>query len=277
MIKSFRTNTFFPHHVQHQPGAPLLEVNNLSVHYDTTPVLDDITFQLQAGERAAVIGPNGAGKTTLFKVIAGVLAYNSGQVKICGHTPGKHICIAYLPQRSQVDWRFPVNVSDVVMMGRIGKLGLGRWPGKKDWQYTRQCLAQVGLADLAGRQIGELSGGQQQRMFIARALAQEAELFLMDEPFTGLDATSQEDILNILDGLRQRGVTVFASTHDLRLAGEKFEQVMLLNRHMIGFGEPAEVFTSERLTQAFGGHLRLVHSGAETLAIGDSCCEDESR
>lgn len=277
MYKSLQSQTFILRHVQHQPGAPLLDVDSLSVHYDAIKVLDDISFQLQTGQRAAVIGPNGAGKTTLFKVIAGVLPFNNGQVKICGHIPGKHICIAYLPQRSHVDWRFPVNVSDVVMMGRIGRLGLGRWPGKPDWDYVHRCLEEVGLADLAGRQIGELSGGQQQRMFIARALAQEAELFLMDEPFTGLDVTSQEDILNIMDGLRQRGVTVFASTHDLRLAGEKFERVMLLNRRMIGFGKPAEVFTSENLIEAFGGHLRLVQSGADTLAIGDSCCEDEGR
>jgi manganese/iron transport system ATP-binding protein len=277
MIKSLRSNTFFPHHVQHQPGAPILEVSDLFVRYDTAVVLDNLAFSLEAGQRVAVIGPNGAGKTTLFKVIAGVLPFNSGQVKICGQAPGGHICIAYLPQRSQVDWRFPVNVSDVVMMGRIGKLGLGRWPGKADWGYVRQCLADVGMEDLADRQISELSGGQQQRMAIARALAQEAELVLMDESFTGLDVNSQEDILRILDRLRQRGVTVLASTHDLRLASEKFERVMLLNRRMIGFGEPAEVFTPEHLMQAFGGHLRLVQSGNETLAIGDSCCEDESR
>ncbi len=277
MLKLFRSNSFFPHHVQHQPGAPILEVTGLSVRYEASLALENIAFRLEAGQRAAVIGPNGAGKTTLFKVIAGVLPFSGGQVKIYGHTPGGHICIAYLPQRSQVDWRFPVNVSDVVMMGRIGKLGLGRWPGKQDWRYVRQCLAEVGLDDLAGRQISELSGGQQQRMAIARALAQEAELLLMDEPFTGLDVNSQEDILHIMDGLRQRGVTVLASTHDLRLASEKFERVMLLNRRMIGFGDPTEVFTSERLMQAFGGHLRLVQSGSETLAIGDSCCEDESR
>ncbi len=277
MFSSLRSNTFFPHHVQHQPGAPILDVSNLSVRYDTTVVLDDISFRLEAGQRAAVIGPNGAGKTTLFKVIAGVLPFNNGQVKISGQAPGGHICIAYLPQRSQVDWRFPVNVSDVVMMGRIGKLGFGRWPAKSDWDYVHQCLTDVGMEDLSTRQISELSGGQQQRMAIARALAQEAELVLMDEPFTGLDVTSQEDILRILDGLHQRGVTVLASTHDLHLAGEKFEQVMLLNRRMIGFGEPNTVFTSENLMQAFGGHLRLVQSGGETLAIGDTCCEDESR
>ncbi|MBN1538417.1 MAG: metal ABC transporter ATP-binding protein [Anaerolineales bacterium] len=276
MINLFRSNTFFPHHVQHRPDAPLLEVSDLSVRYDSTLVLDNISFQLETGQRAAVIGPNGAGKTTLFKVIAGVLPYTSGRVNIYGHKPGGHICIAYLPQRSQVDWRFPVNVSDVVMMGRIGKLGVGRVPGKKDWLYVRQCLKEVGMAELAGRQISELSGGQQQRMFIARALAQEAELFLMDEPFTGLDVTSQEDILHIMDGLRQRGVTVFASTHDLHLASEKFERVMLLNRYMIGYGKPGQVFNRENLIEAFGGHIRLIPSGAETLAVGDSCCEDEN-
>jgi ABC-type Mn2+/Zn2+ transport system ATPase subunit len=130
-------------------------------------------------------------------------------VRIGGFTPGEHICIAYLPQRSQVDWRFPVNVTDVVMMGRIGKLGLMRWPTAQDWRFVRQCLVDVDMEELADRQIGELSGGQQQRMFVARALAQEAELLLMDEPFTGLDVKSQEDILRILDGLRQRQVTVW--------------------------------------------------------------------
>ncbi|NMC11336.1 MAG: metal ABC transporter ATP-binding protein [Chloroflexi bacterium] len=275
MLKKLQSNAIFPHHVQHQPETPILDVSSLSVVYDSIVALDNITFRLEAGQRMAVIGPNGAGKTTLFKVIAGVLPYSSGQVRIGGHTPGGHICIAYLPQRSQVDWRFPVNVTDVVMMGRIGKLGLAHWPGRKDWRFIQQCLAEVGLEDLAGRQISELSGGQQQRMFIARALAQEAELLLMDEPFTGLDVTSQEDILRILDGLRQRGVTVLASTHDLRLASEKFEQVMLLNRRIIGFGCPADVFTSQHLMDAFGGHLRLVQSGGETLAIGDAYCEED--
>jgi manganese/iron transport system ATP-binding protein len=133
----------------------------------------------------------------------------------------------------------------------------------------------VNLTGLAGRQISELSGGQQQRMFIARALAQEAELMLMDEPFTGLDLGSQEDILHILDGLKQRGVTIMASTHDLNLAGEHFDRVALLNRRMLGIGLPEQVFTTERLMQAYGGHLRLIQNDAATLALGDTCCDEE--
>lgn len=277
MFKKLRSDTRFPHPIKHRTGMPILDVVDLTVRYDSYMALEGITFQLEAGQRAAVVGPNGAGKTTLFKVIAGVLPFNKGQVRIGGFTPGEHICIAYLPQRSQVDWQFPVNVTDVVMMGRIGKLGLMRWPTAQDWRFVRQCLVDVDMEELADRQIGELSGGQQQRMFIARALAQEAELLLMDEPFTGLDVKSQEDILRILDGLRQRQVTVLASTHDLKLASEKFERVMLLNRRMIGFGEPAQVFTPENLLDAFGGHLHLAQFEGETMAMGDACCEDESR
>jgi manganese/iron transport system ATP-binding protein len=187
----------------------------------------------------AVVGPNGAGKSTLFKLIAGVLPSSSGQVTVYGSQPGGHICIAYVPQRSQVDWSFPVSVADVVMMGRVGKLGLFRRPGRKDWDYVHESLAVVGMGDLAGRQIGELSGGQQQRVFIARALAQEAELMLMDEPLTGLDVPSQQDIFEVLAALRARGVTVMIATHDLNLAAERFDRVMLLNRRLLGLGRPA--------------------------------------
>ncbi len=158
----------------------MLDVSHLSAGYDGRLALDDVTFHLHTGERVAVIGPNGAGKSTLFKVIAGILAPLSGQVNIAGDQPSGHICIAYVPQRSQVDWSFPVSVADVVMMGRVGKLGPLRWPKTQDWNIVRRSLAVVGMADLSQRQISELSGGQQQRMFIARALAQEAHLVLMD-------------------------------------------------------------------------------------------------
>ena len=167
------------------------------MRYDGRMAVEEISFHLHAGERVAVVGPNGAGKSTLFKLIAGVLPPTSGQVKVYGSGPRGHVCIAYIPQRSQVDWRFPVNVSDVVMMGRSAKLRPLTWPGKGDWQVVRQALATVDLGDLEKRQIGQLSGGQQQRMFIARALAQEAELMLMDEPLAGLDAPSQEGLLSI--------------------------------------------------------------------------------
>ncbi len=264
------------HHDVHQAGAPILEISNLVVRYDSVLALDNLNLKVTTGERLAVIGPNGAGKSTLFKVVAGVLQLSSGEVKIFGQTPGGHLCIAYIPQRSQVDWKFPVSVADVVMMGRIGKMGLLGWPKPGDWDYVRQSLKVVGLENLADRQISELSGGQQQRMFIARALAQEAELMLMDEPFTGLDMGSQQDILSILDELRGRDVTVLASTHDLNLASEHFDRVLLLNRRVYGLGKPADVFTTDRLLQAFGGHLRLLQTENEVVAVGDTCCEDET-
>src|SRR5688572_9751918 len=163
----------------HDLNRPILELKQVSVRFDKTVALDNVSFQLNQGERVALIGPNGAGKSTLFNVISGVLTPTAGRVDIYGYAPGGHICIAYVPQRSQVDWQFPVNVADVVMMGRVGKLGLFHWPRRTDWEQVYSALELVDMTPLAKRQIGELSGGQQQRVFIARALAQEAELMLM--------------------------------------------------------------------------------------------------
>jgi ABC-type Mn2+/Zn2+ transport system ATPase subunit len=223
-----------------------------------------------------VVGPNGAGKSTLLKVIAGVLPLTEGQVQIFGHEPGGHICIAYVPQRSLVDWSFPVTVADVVMMGRVGQLGLFRNPRASDWALVHQALEIVGMGEYAKRQISQLSGGQQQRMFIARALAQEAELMLMDEPLTGLDVNSQEDVFRILEELQIQGVTVIVSLHDLKIAAQRFNRVMLLNRQMLGFDTPEAVLTPENLVTAYGGHLHLVPTEDGALALGDTCCgEDE--
>jgi len=258
--------------VEHDLSRPILELKEVSVRFNGVPALDQISFQLQKGERVAVIGPNGAGKSTLFNVIAGVLPPNQGQVKVYGNIPGEHICIAYVPQRSQVDWRFPVNVADVVMMGRVRKLGLLGWPKPGDWKYVHEMLELVGMNYLARRQIGELSGGQQQRVFIARALAQEAELILMDEPLTGLDARSQEEIFSILEKLRQRQVTLMIATHDLNLAAERFDRLMLLNERLLGFGHAAEVFTPDLLSQAYSGHMRLIQTPNGTMMISDTCC-----
>jgi len=227
---------------------------------------------LHAGERVSVVGPNGAGKSTLFKVIAGLHTSVEGQVKVSGHGPLGHICIAYLPQRNQVDWNFPASVADVVMMGRIGKMGLFRWASRGDWEFVSKSLDAVGLGSLANRQIGELSGGQQQRMFIARALAQEAELLLMDEPFTGLDVNSQEAIFETLDELRRRNVTVMLSTHDLDQAAGRFDRVMLINRRLIRFGPPEQVITPDLLMMAYGGHLHFVQTGDDYVAVADTCC-----
>jgi ABC-type Mn2+/Zn2+ transport system ATPase subunit len=262
------------HSAPHQAHAPILHADGLGMHYESGPALDDVSFELRAGQRVAVVGPNGAGKSTLFKVIAGVLKPTHGQVHVHGSAPDGHICIAYVPQRSQVDWDFPVSVRDVVMMGRVGKMGLFRQRRAYDAKIVQQALEVVNLAHLARRQISELSGGQQQRMFIARALAQEAELMLMDEPLTGLDVGSQEDIFEILESLRQRDVTVMVALHDLKLAAERFELVMLLNHQLLGFGPPDQVFEPETLTRAYGGHLHLQPTPDGLLAVGDTCCDE---
>ena len=261
--------------VRHDSSAPIVQAVGVTVRYNGGFALQDVSFDLAPGERIAVVGPNGAGKTTLFKVMVGMIHPSQGKVDVFGHGPGGHICIAYVPQRSQVDWAFPVNVADVVMMGRVGKLGPLRWPKPSDWALVRQCLDVVGLAELAGRQINELSGGQQQRMFIARALAQEAELMLMDEPLTGLDLTAQEDTFRVLDDLRVRRVTVIIATHDLNLAAERFDRVMLLNHRIIGLGTAEQVFTPERLTAAIGGQLRLIETAGGLMVLGDTCCEGD--
>jgi ABC-type Mn2+/Zn2+ transport system ATPase subunit len=269
-----KTNYWIRHRHPHVAGEPILSASNLSVRYESGLALESLTFKLKTGERLAVVGPNGAGKSTLFKVIAGVLPPTAGKVHVYGHEPDGHICIAYVPQRSQVDWNFPVSVADVVMMGRIGRMGLFRNPGARDRELVMGALELVGLVSLAKRQINQLSGGQQQRMFIARALAQEAELMLMDEPLSGLDAGSQDDIFYILDELQGREVTVLVAMHDLKMAAERFDRVMLLNRKLFGLGAPENVFKRDNLLDAYGGHLHLVPDGQGLLALGDSCCDD---
>ena len=259
-------------HTFHKDDQPILDVRKVSARYNGRFALEDITFHLHVGERIAVVGPNGAGKSTLFKVVAGVLQPASGVVSIYGSTPRGHVCIGYIPQRSQVDWNFPVNVADVVMMGRIAKLGPLGWPKKHDWDFVNHALETVALTDLAKRQIGELSGGQQQRMFIARALAQEAELMLMDEPLSGLDTPSQEGILALLDELKEQNVTVMVATHDLEQAAEYFDRIMLLNRRLIGLGSAEEVLQTEKLVQAYGGRLRSAN-GENVLTV-DDCCDE---
>jgi manganese/iron transport system ATP-binding protein len=273
--------------VGHTPGAPTLEFEDVWVSYNgrLTPgsggprhALEAVTFRIERGERVAVVGPNGAGKSTLFKLIVGTLRPDRGSVQIFGHGPDGHICIAYVPQRNQVDWNFPVTVEDVVMMGRVGQIGLLRRPGESDRAIARAGLERVGATHLAHKQIGELSGGQQQRVFLARAMAQEAELLLLDEPLNGLDTPSQEAIIGILDDLRRAGVTVLLATHDLDLAAERFDRIMLLNRGIVAFEAPAAALRTENLLRAYGGHLHVVghvvgDDGA--LLLADTCCDGE--
>ncbi len=251
-------------HISHQTDKPILEARAATARYGARIALDSVSFALRAGERVAVAGPNGAGKSTLLKVVAGVQPLSSGEVSVSGSRPSAHSCIAYVPQRSQVDWRFPVSVADVVMMGRSAKLGPFNFPKKRDWEIVARALDMVDLGGLAARQIGQLSGGQQQRAFIARALAQEAELMLMDEPFTGLDAPAQEGLLNLLETLRAQNVTVIVATHDLEQAAARFDRIMLLNKKIIAFDSAEKVLTADNLLAAYGGRYK---------AIDDSCCE----
>jgi ABC-type Mn2+/Zn2+ transport system ATPase subunit len=275
LIKSFRKESFSRRYAPHQPDAPLLNLENITVVFETGIVLDGINLKLTPGDGIALVGPNGAGKTTLFKVIAGIIDPDTGIVRVSGHEPGGHTCIAYVPQRSLVDWSFPATIADVVMMGRINKMGPFLWPQSEDWDVVNRSLRFVDLEDLARRQISELSGGQQQRMFIARALAQEAELMLLDEPLNGLDVPAQEKILGILDTLQEEQVTFMISMHDLRLAAEQFDKVMLLNKELLGFGSPEDVFTRTLLLKAYRGHLHFVEGEFDTLAVGDDCCEGD--
>ena len=262
----------FPKRTEHIHDAIFLEVQDVVVQMNEHIALDDVSFILEGGEQIAVVGPNGAGKSTLFKVIAGVIKPNKGSVNLGGHDPGKHICIAYLPQRSEVDWSFPVTVRDVVMMGRVRRLGLGGWPKKIDWQKAEEYMETVRITHLADRQISELSGGQQQRMFIAQALSQEAELMMMDEPFSGLDAVSQEEVMRIIEMLKERGVTVMVAMHDLSMASKRFEKVMLLNQKIMGMGDPEKVFTEQKLMEVYGNHLHMVKTEDGVMFVDDACC-----
>jgi ABC-type Mn2+/Zn2+ transport system ATPase subunit len=255
----------------HHLEAPTLEIRDVSVVFGDQRALDDVTFEVKEGEQVAVVGPNGAGKSTLLKLIAGTLKPSRGQVLMCGHEPDRHTCIAYVPQRSQIDWSFPVTVEDVVWMGRVGRMGLFHHARRRDWASVRASLARVDATHLAKKQIGELSGGQQQRVFIARALAQEASLLLLDEPLSGLDIPSQQAIFEILAALRPDGVTVLVATHDLNLAAERFDRVMLLNKAIVAFDRGPAVLTAENLLAAYGGHVHRIGED-EGMLLADSCC-----
>jgi ABC-type Mn2+/Zn2+ transport system ATPase subunit len=251
----------------------VLEVEGASIAYEERVVLRDLSFRIPQGTRVAVVGPNGAGKSSLFKALVGLLPLKAGRILIHDFPLGGHRdCVAYVPQRGDVDWNFPVTVRDVVAMGRYGHLGWFRRARKRDRSLVADCLDQMGMTDLADRSINELSGGQQQRIFLARALAQEPHIFLMDEPFNGIDRTTVEATMLLLDRLRKEGVTVLISTHDLNLAATRFDRVLLLNKVLVADGLPAEVLREENLTRAFGSAL-LVTEGRNLLV--DECCGPE--
>jgi len=252
----------------HKPHR--LEIENASIGYGEKIVMHELTFQVPHGARVAVVGPNGAGKSTLFKALVGILPLQSGRILIHGESLGTHKdCVAYVPQREDVDWRFPVTVSDVVMMGRFSQIGWWKNPSLHDKQMVSKSLEQMDIADLANHSIGQLSGGQQQRAFLARAIAQEPHILLMDEPFTGVDVTTQEMTLRLLDHLTEKQVTTIVSTHDLNLAASRFDLVLLLNHRLIAYGTPSQVFAKENLAQAFGNSLLIMENG---MVLVDECC-----
>jgi len=233
-----------------------IEVNDLTVAYRDRPVLWDIDVVVPPGVLMAIVGPNGAGKTTLIKAILGLVRPAAGDVAIFGAPyEEQRRLVGYVPQRGSVDWDFPTTVLDVVMMGRYGALGWFRRPGRAERDAAMRALDQVGMADLSERQISQLSGGQQQRVFLARALVQDAAIYIMDEPFQGVDARTEHAIVALLQELRAQGKTVVVVHHDLQSVPEYFDWVMLLNVRRIALGPVSEVFTDENLRLTYGGKL----------------------
>ncbi|MGE7624944.1 metal ABC transporter ATP-binding protein [Viridibacillus sp. NPDC096237] len=233
-----------------------IQVSHLSVAYEDNIVLRDINLKVPVGQLVGIIGPNGAGKSTLIKAILNQLPNKTGKVEILGHSfnPKNHL-VGYVPQRNAVDWDFPTNALDVVLMGRYAHIGIFNRPSAKDREKALKCLKSVGMGGFADRSIGQLSGGQQQRVFLARALAQEAEVYFMDEPFVGVDAATELTIINILKKLKAKGKTVLVVHHDLQTVDEYFDWTVLLNKTIIASGPTKEIFTEEKLQQTYGGKL----------------------
>ncbi len=252
-----------------------VEVTDLTVAYHEKPVLWDVDLTVPRGVLMAIVGPNGAGKTTLMKAILGLAPLAAGQVQIDGKPyREQRRRVGYVPQRGSVDWDFPTSVLDVVMMGRYGALGWFRRPGKPEREAALAALEKVGMADFAQRQISQLSGGQQQRVFLARALVQDADVYFMDEPFQGVDATTERAIVGLLKELRAAGKTVLVVHHDLQTVPEYFDWVTLLNVRRIASGPVDEVFTEENLRQTYGGRIAFVtrsgsgeQPGAQPLGV----------
>ncbi|MGB1102572.1 MAG: metal ABC transporter ATP-binding protein [Crocinitomicaceae bacterium] len=243
-----------------------IEVHNLTTTYGGAPVLWDVDFELPAGKIIGIIGPNGSGKTTLLKTIMGLLEPSSGYVKIFQQDLEKmRERIAYVPQRESVDWDFPATVEDVVMMGRYRKSNLFRRSNRTDLAIVAESIEKVGLTAFKNRQIAQLSGGQQQRVFIARALAQKADVYLMDEPFVGVDAATENAILALLEEMKSQGKTVLIIHHDLQTVSDYFDYLVLFNTRLIAKGTPQEVLTKDNLSNAYGGQLTLLAKVANLI------------
>ena len=246
--------------------APALEVRNLCVDYGDQPVLDNVSFRLPPGQLVGIIGPNGAGKSTLLKSILGLIPRSQGSVTIAGApTDRRGGAVAYVPQRDAINWRFPATVAEVVLMGRYGRLGWLRRPAARDRAIVRECLAEVGMDAYVNRPIAQLSGGQQQRVFLARALAQQPDVLLLDEPISGVDAPTQEAILTILARLAAQGKTLLITTHDLRCNMEHFDALLALNRRVVALGPVEQVLAPAVLARTYGTQVILADGTSVAL------------
>jgi manganese/zinc/iron transport system ATP- binding protein len=246
-----------------------IEVHDLTVAYHRKPVLWDVDVQVPAGKLVAIVGPNGAGKSTLLKAMLGLVPLTSGRIDIFGRAlRDARSLVGYVPQRETVDWDFPIDALGVVLMGRYARLGLLQRVSRADRDAAHAALESVGMADFASRQIGQLSGGQQQRVFLARALAQDASLYLMDEPFAGVDASTEEAILGVLRSMQRGGKTVVAVHHDLQTVQAYFDYVILLNMRLVATGPVATTFTQANLQRTYGGRLTVLDEAAEAVRRG---------
>jgi len=251
--------------IQQAPN-PVLEVHDLTVSYHKKPVLWDVDLALPTGQVIGIIGPNGAGKSTLLKAMMGLVQPDSGYVKFFDKPlDAVRKQVSYVPQKESVDWDFPASVLDVVVMGRYARLGLLQRPGKADRAHALDCLRQVGMEALAQRQIAQLSGGQQQRVFLARALAQEAQLYLMDEPFVGIDAATEKVIIALLQAMAQAGKTVLVVHHDLQSAAHYFDWSILLNMRVVATGPTQAVLTPTLLQETYGSQLTILSQVSDLL------------
>lgn len=255
-------------------NQPALSVSNLTVNYDKTTVLWDISFSIPQGNLVGIIGPNGAGKSTLLKAILGMTPITSGSVSFLGDHSLKKIRkqLAYVPQRSSVDWDFPVRAFDVVLMGRYGKMGWLRFPRDKDKKAAYEALEKVGMLAFADRQISQLSGGQQQRIFLARALVQEADMYFMDEPFAGVDMATEQAIFGLLDTLKSQGKTLFIVHHDLNSVQKYFSWLVMLNTSLVSSGPTKEVFHRDFLLKTYGRGFCFLDDTCLSAKQGSKSC-----
>lgn len=251
-------------------SVPPVEIHDMTVAYHRKPVLWDIDFVAPEGQLIGIVGPNGAGKSTLIKAALGLIPLASGKVEIYGqpYDRQRHL-VGYVPQRETVDWDFPVTAFDVVLMGTYGRLGWFRRPGAAERKQAEAALDQVGMSDFAGRQIRQLSGGQQQRIFLARALAQDARIYFMDEPFAGVDAATEQAILTLLQTLRTSGKTVLVVHHELETVRDYFDYLLLLNMRLVAAGPTATTFTQKNLQTTYGGRLTVLDEAAEAVRLGE--------